>query len=132
MSNLGHIAARTTAAKIIDVLVNNIEKDREKEMLKLIDLMEKYMSGEKLDIDYGKVKDMTCNKDCALNQYLNRLLDELDPNVVKTTVLNFGFEAMLHGTKTIRKMRTVHNCRILPVPAIFIALVAGLLNMETN
>lgn len=112
MSNLGHIAARTTAAKIIDVLVNNIEKDREKEMLKLIDLMEKYMSGEKLDIDYGKVKDMTCNKDCALNQYLNRLLDELDPNVVKTTVLNFGFEAMLHGTKTIRKMRTVHNCNI--------------------
>lgn len=103
MSNLGHIAARTTASKIIDVLVNNIEKDREKEMLKLIDLMEKYMSGEKLDIDYGKVKDMTCNKDCALNQYLNRLLDELDPNVVKTTVLNFGFEAMLHGTKTIRK-----------------------------
>ena len=112
MSNLGHIAARATAAKIIDVLVNNIEKDREKEMLKLIDLMEKYMSGEKLDIDYGKVKDMTCNKDCALNQYLNRLLDELDPNVVKTTVLNFGFEAMLHGTKTIRKMRTVHNCNI--------------------
>ncbi len=112
MSNLGHIAARTTASKIIDVLFNNIEKDREKEMLKLIDLMEKYMSGEKLDIDYGKVKDMTCNKDCALNQYLNRLLDELDPNVVKTTVLNFGFEAMLHGTKTIRKMRTVHNCNI--------------------
>ena len=112
MSNLRHTAARATAAKIIDVLVSNIEKDREKEMLKLIDLMEKYMSGEKLDIDYGKVKDMTCNKDCALNQYLNRLLDELDPNVVKTTVLNFGFEAMLHGTKTIRKMRTVHNCNI--------------------
>ena len=112
MSNLRHTAARATAAKIIDVLVNNIEKDREKEMLKLIDLMEKYMSGERLDIDYGKVKDMTCNKDCALNQYLNRLLDELDPNVVKTTVLNFGFEAMLHGTKTIRKMRTVHNCNI--------------------
>ena len=112
MSNLRHTAARATAAKIIDVLVNNIEKDREKEMLKLIDLMEKYMSGEKLDIDYGKVKDMICNKDCALNQYLNRLLDELDPNVVKTTVLNFGFEAMLHGTKTIRKMRTVHNCNI--------------------
>ena len=112
MSNLRHTAARATAAKIIDVLVNNIEKDREEEMLKLIDFMEKYMSGEKLDIDYGKVKDMTCKKDCALNQYLNRLLDELDPNVVKTTVLNFGFEAMLHGTKTIRKMRTVHNCNI--------------------
>ena len=33
MSNLRHTAARATAAKIIDVLVNNIEKDREEEML---------------------------------------------------------------------------------------------------
>ncbi len=112
MNNIGHTAARATASKIIDVLVKNIDKDREKEMIKLIDFMEKYMSGEKLDIDYDKVRKMTCNKDCALNQYLNRLLDELDPNVVKTTILNFGFEAMLHGTKTIRKMRTVHNCNI--------------------
>ncbi|MGM9912103.1 radical SAM protein, partial [Floccifex sp.] len=112
MSNLGHTAARATASKIIDVLVKNIDKDREKEMIELIDFMEKYMSGEKLDIDYDKVREMTCNKDCALNQYLNRLMDELDPNVIKTTILNFGFEAMLHGTKTIRKMRTVHNCNI--------------------
>lgn len=112
MSNLGHTAARATASKIIDVLVKNIDKDREKEMVKLIDFMEKYMSGEKLDIDYDKVRKLTCNKESALNQYLNRLMDELDPNVVKTTILNFGFEAMLHGTKTIRKMRTVHNCNI--------------------
>ena len=27
MSNLGHMAARTTASKIIDVLVKNIDKD---------------------------------------------------------------------------------------------------------
>ena len=42
MSNLGHTAARATASKIIDVLVKNIDKDREKEMIKLIDFMEKY------------------------------------------------------------------------------------------
>ena len=96
MSNLGHAAARATAAKIIDVVVKNIGEDREKEIVKLTDFMEKYMSGEKLDVDYGTVRELICNKDCALNHYLNRLLDELDPNVVKTTILNFGFEAMLH------------------------------------
>lgn len=112
MSNLGHTAARAAASKIIDVLLKNIGKDREKEMVKLIDLMEKYMSGEKLDVDYDKIREMVCNEDCALNHYLNHLLDELDPNVIKTTILNFGFEAMLYGTKTIRKMRTVHNCNI--------------------
>ena len=52
MSNLGHTAARVAASKIIDVLLKNIGKDREKEMVKLIDLMEKYMSGEKLATVY--------------------------------------------------------------------------------
>lgn len=69
MGNLGHAAARATAAKIIDVLVRNIGEDREKEIVKLIDFMEKYMSGEKLDVDYGKVRELICNKDCALNHY---------------------------------------------------------------
>ena len=32
MSNLGHTAARVAASKIIDVLLKNIGKDREKEM----------------------------------------------------------------------------------------------------
>ena len=109
MSSLGHAAARATAAKIIDVLVRNIGEDREKEIVKLIDFMDNNMSGENLDVDYETVRELICNKDCALNHYLNRLLDELDSNVVKTTILNFGFEAMLHGTKTIRKMRTIHD-----------------------
>ena len=45
-------------------------------------------------------------------QYVNRLLDELDPQVLKMTALNLGFEAAFHGTKTIRKMREVHQCNI--------------------
>lgn len=65
MSNLGHTAARVAASKIIDVLLKNIGKDREKEMVKLIDLMEKYMSGEKLNVDYDKIREMVCNENCA-------------------------------------------------------------------
>ena len=65
MSNLGHTAARVAASKIIDVLLKNIGKDREKEMVKLIDLMEKYMSGEKLGVDYDKIREMVCNENCA-------------------------------------------------------------------
>ena len=112
MGSLGHAATRATASKIIDIMLKNMGKDREKEIVKLIDIMEKYMSGEKLDVDYDRMRELVCNENCSLNHYLNHLLDELDPNVVKTTILNFGFEAMLNGTKKIRKMRTVHNCNI--------------------
>lgn len=58
MNTLGHTAARATASTIIDVIDKKIGKDREKEMVKLIDFMEKYMSGEKMDIDYDKAREM--------------------------------------------------------------------------
>ena len=35
------------------------------------------MSGEKLDVDYDKIREMVCNEDCTLNHYLNHLLMNL-------------------------------------------------------
>ena len=55
---------------------------------------------------------MISDKDCTLNKYMNRLLDEVDPNVLKTTALNLGFEAFMHGTKTIHKSREKYQCNV--------------------
>ena len=51
------------------------------------------MSGEKLDLDFDKAREMMLDKDCTLNRYINRLLDEVDPHVLKTTFLNLRYEA---------------------------------------
>ena len=113
MGNLSHLSARKAASLGIDLILKKVNKDdREKEMLKLVDIMEKYMEDDDLGIDYDDVRNMVGDKSIALNQYLNRAIDELDTNVVKTSVLNLGFEAMLSGTKTMHKMREIHNCNI--------------------
>ena len=113
MGNLTHMAARTAAGFGIDRMLKKVNKsDREKEMVELVDLMEKYTSGTDLGVDMNNIRTMISDKDSALNQYLNRALDEIDPKVLKTSILNFGFEAMLTGTMTIRKMREVHQCNI--------------------
>ena len=112
MSNIGHSAARLAASKAFDVVLKNVDKNREKEVCKLIDLMEKYMSDEKLDVDYDRAREMVNNKDGALNKYINRVLDEVDPKVLKTMALNLGFESFLYGTKTIRKMRVKYDCNV--------------------
>lgn len=112
MSNIGHSAARLAASKAFDVVLKNVDKNREQEVCKLIDLMEKYMSNEKLDINYDQAREMVNNKDGALNKYINRVLDEVDPKVLKTMALNLGFESFLYGTKTIRKMREKYDCNI--------------------
>lgn len=55
---------------------------------------------------------MIRDKDGAFNKYINKVLDEIDPHVLKTAALNLGYEAFFHGTKTIRKMREVHQCNV--------------------
>lgn len=113
MAKLTHLSARTAASLGIDVLLKKVNRnDREEEMLKLVDIMEKFMEGDELELDYDWIRRLVGNKDTALNDYLNRGLDELDPNVIKTTALNLGFEAMLSGTKTMHAMRKEHGCNI--------------------
>lgn len=112
MNTMTHAAGRAAFSKAIDLAMKNADKDWETEVTKLMNLMQKYMSGEKLDVDYDKAKAMICNKDGALNRYINRILTETDPHVLKTAALNLGFEAFFHGTKTIRKMRKVHDCNV--------------------
>ena len=48
MGTITHKAGRAAVGKAADVVIKNLDKDREKEILKLVDFMEKYMDGEKL------------------------------------------------------------------------------------
>ena len=112
MSSIGHSAARLAASKAIDVVLKDVDKNRGQGVCRLIDLMEKYMSDEKLDVDFDKARDFVNNKDSVLNKYINRVLNEVDPHVLKTLALNLGFESFLYGTKTIRKMRAKYHCNV--------------------
>lgn len=112
MSTMSHAAGRAAFSITIDAAMKNADKNWESEVTKLMNLMQKYMSGERIDVDYDKAKAMICDKNGTLNRYINRILAETDPRVLKTAALNLGFEAFLHGTKTIRKMRKIHDCNV--------------------
>ena len=112
MGTMTHAAGRLAASAAIDVVLKKVDKDREKGMLGLVDFIEKYMSGEQVDMNFEGVKDIISDPDSSLCRFMNKALDEIDPHVLKTILLNLGFEAFLNGTKTIRKMREVHHCNI--------------------
>lgn len=112
MGTMTHAAARLAFSKAIDVVLKNVDKNREEAIVKIVDLMQKYMGDEKLDLDYDNIRKMIRDKDGAFNKYINKVLDEIDPHVLKTAALNLGYEAFFHGTKTIRKMREVHQCNV--------------------
>ena len=112
MGTMTHAAARLAFSKAIDVVLKDVDKNREEAIVKIVDLMQKYMGDEKLDLDYDNIRKMIRDKDGAFNKYINKVLDEIDPHVAKMHALNLGYEAFFHGTKTIRKMREVHQCNV--------------------
>ena len=114
MGTITHKAGRVAVGKAADVVIKNLDKDREKEILKLVDFMEKYMDGEKLDVDFDSVRKKIKDKDSALNKYINKALDEIDPNVLKTVMFLGSF------------------LWILQVPATFIVQAVGRQNMATG
>lgn len=112
MAGMTHAAGRLAFSTAADVALRSVRKNPEESIVKMLDMMQKYMGDEKLNIDYDKIRSMMQDKNCTLNKYINRLIDETDPNVLKTAILDLGYEAFFYGTKTIRKMREVHQCNI--------------------
>jgi len=112
MGTLTHKAERATFNVAIDAAIKYVNKDREKGLLKLVDMAEHYMGDNFSSESYEATKKLIQNPNAKWMQFTNRLLDEVDPHVAKMTALNLGFEAAFHGTKTIRKMREIHNCNI--------------------
>ena len=112
MGTLTHKAARAAFSTAIDQALKHIYKDREKGLLDIVDISEKFLGDTFGDQVYDNARKMIQDPDSKWMQYINRGLDEINPHVAKMTALNLGFEAAFHGTKTIRKMREIHQCNI--------------------
>ena len=112
MASLSHTMQRKAFSAAIDVALKRLNKDREKGLLQIIDLAQKFMGDNFKPEAYEGAKAIVQNPDHKWMKFVNTMLDELDPNVAKMTALNLGFEAAFYGTKTIRKMREVHHCNI--------------------
>jgi len=112
VASLSHTMQRKAFSAAIDVALKRLNKDREKGLLQIIDLAQKFMGDNFKPEAYEGAKAIVQNPDHKWMKFVNTMLDELDPNVAKMTALNLGFEAAFYGTKTIRKMRQVHHCNI--------------------
>lgn len=112
MANLVQTVERKAFEVAIDATLKHVNKDREKGLLEILNLTQRFM-GENFSAEaYEGARKMITDPDSKWMRYVNRLLDETDPHVAKMTALNLGYQAAFYGTKTIRKMRTVHDCNI--------------------
>ena len=112
METLTHKAARAAYGTAIDMVLRHVNKDREKGFMDLVDLTEKYVGDQFPKTAYDGARKLIQDPDSKWMQYVNRILNEVDPHVIRQTALNLGYEAAVHGTKTIREMRKKHDCNI--------------------
>lgn len=78
MADLTHKMARIAFSKAIDVMLHRIYKDREQGMLKLVDVVEKYVGNMFSEESYARIRAMMSDPNEKWNQYVMRLIDELD------------------------------------------------------
>src|SRR5574344_908884 len=109
---IGHQMERNMVSKGIDLVVNHVNKDREKGFVQLVDITEKIAGDMFQQKSYDGARAMFSNPDAKWTKYINKALDEINPHVFKMNALNLGFEAAWYGTKTIRKNREVYQCNI--------------------
>lgn len=112
INSISHEAQRKAVGLIVDKAMKQVNKDREKSLLELVDLFEHFFGKEFSEESYDHFRDMIRNPDSRWMRYVNRVLDETDPHVMKTAALNLGFEAFIRGTKQIRKNRQKYQCNI--------------------
>ena len=112
IETLSHKAQRAAAGTIIDLLLKSVRKDRKKAYSQLLDFAGKFWGDGLSRESYDHLRAAIEDPDNRWVNFINRILDETDPNVAKTLLLNLGFEAFLRGTKTIRKNRTIYDCNI--------------------
>lgn len=112
MSKLTHAAGRKVFSGVIDLALGQVKKNPEQAFLNIADTAQKYMGEFDLGVNWDYLRKVAGDPECTLNRYVTKMVKELHPNVLRTTILNLGYEAFYHGTKTIREMRKIHNCNI--------------------
>ena len=114
MAGLKFQAERAAFGLAADKVLKYMNKtdDRTKALLKLVDLTKNFAKDRFQPGSYEAARKMIQDPDNKWVQYLNRLFDEVDPHVLKTTALNLGFDAMLYGTKLMHESREKYQCNI--------------------
>ncbi|MCR4612197.1 MAG: radical SAM protein [Lachnospiraceae bacterium] len=118
IGNVYHLAERKVYASLVDKLLTNLSSksdmdERMKVYLKIVDSTVKFWGKSNTNMEgFERVRGYFQDPDNRWVRYINRIIDESNPNCFKTLLVNLGYEGFLRGTKVIRKNREKYNCNI--------------------
>ncbi len=111
LDKVSHAVERKAMEVAIDHTVK-VDKDCTGEYLKLIDLAEKFYGKGLSKESYDAARIAVQDPNNKWVNYINSVIDDANPESIKKTALNLGYEAFFRGTKTILQNRKKYNCNI--------------------
>ena len=109
---LSHKVQRTAVGTMVDVALAHARKDRQKAFAEMVDVAKQFYGDSFSEETYEHARAVLTDADSKWSKLINCMLNQLDPNVARTTALNLGYEAFFRGTKTIRENRVKYQCNI--------------------
>ena len=110
--SLTHKMQRAALGKTVDLVLSHAEKDPAKTVGQIVDLSKQFYGNSFSEETYAHAKQTLTDPNSKWSKLINCMLNQLDPNVARTTALNLGYEAFFRGTKTIRENRVKYQCNI--------------------
>ena len=113
--NMKHAAERQAFSVAIDRFLNHLDKQDEAQRgeiyVKLVNMAEKFW-GKGNEETMNKVRAAVSDPNNRWVKYINKIIDETNPQFAKKFILNLGYEAFFRGTKMIRANREKYKCNI--------------------
>ncbi|PHU33925.1 radical SAM protein [Pseudobutyrivibrio ruminis] len=115
-NNLAHAAQRKIFSAEINKFIRNLNnnpKARTNSYLRLANVGEKFWGTKGADKEkLERAKKALADPNNRWVKYINKVIDETNPDYLSKMALNLGYEAFFRGTKKIRKNRKKYGCNV--------------------
>ena len=112
MNTLVHKAQKESVALLVNrIMAEKNPEDRKKTLKRLTTIMETFFGDLFEKESFNKARKLI-DEDGKWFQFLNRALDTLNPNVVRTAVMDLGFESGIYGLRTRDAAKAKYHCNI--------------------
>lgn len=103
---------RTAASVAFDGIYKYIKKAPSENLVKLIDLAQKFIGGAFPAKNFDAFRKAVNDPENIWYGFANNLINEVDGNVLKNSLLALGLGAAVNGTKAVRENREKYKCNI--------------------
>ncbi|MBQ1544472.1 MAG: radical SAM protein [Clostridia bacterium] len=110
-----HDMEKAAFGVVIDKLLKKMDQPehRTELYLQLIKMLNPFFAGKDgYEKYFDRMKEVASDPDSRWMRFINSTIDELDPHVLRTILMNFGYEHFLNGTRAVRKNRELFGCHI--------------------